>query len=626
MNLVTLEKITKQYGERVLLSNAELRINTNEHIGLLGRNGSGKSTLLRLIAGLESPDQGEVTIWGKVRVRYLSQEPNLDGELTVLETVYHSDAPLMRLLRNYESASLALQERPSDQAAQTELIKLSEEMDQGNGWAAEAEAKSILTELGINNFNAKVATLSGGQKRRVALAQVLIDPGDLLILDEPTNHIDADTVAWLEPYLQKMNASLLMVTHDRYFLQRVANRIVELDRRELLSYTGSYRDYLEAREEREAQLAVREEKRQSLLKRELVWLRRGAQARSTKQKARKQRIEEMQDVQYDRADDKVAMAMAGRRLGKRVLEAYGLSKAFGEIELFKDLDFELLPGERIGILGPNGAGKSSFLNVLSGRLPADSGELAWGETVELGYFDQQSEELQDRAEQMLGDYIEDISPLMMTKDGERVTAPQMLEWFLFPRNEQRNQIGTLSGGEKRRLYLLRVLAQRPNVLFLDEPTNDLDIQTLTVLEQFLDHFKGTLVVISHDRYFLDRNVDFIMSFEDGVLGTRYPSPYQPKKRQETKSGNKSVKTEKTAAKTAPKSKKLSWKEKRELEEIEAKMPQLEEKIAEIEETINQIGSEYQRLPALTAELEAANSDLETIMERWLVLSEIAEAQ
>ena len=624
MNLVTLERITKQYGERVLLNNAELRINTGEKIGLLGRNGSGKTTLLRLIAGLEGPDRGDVTIWGKVRVRYLAQMPDLDDELTVLETVYQSDAPLMLLLQAYEAASLALQASPADVALQEKLIQLSERMEREGGWTAEAEAKSILTELGITQFQAKVGTLSGGQRRRVALAQVLIDPGDVLILDEPTNHIDADTVAWLEPFLQKMTASLLMVTHDRYFLQRVANRIVELDRQELISYVGSYSDYLEARAEREAQLLQQEEKRQVQLRRELAWLRRGAQARSTKQKARKQRIEEMRNIRYDKADDKVALTLAGRRLGKRVLEASGLSKAFGDNVLFKDLDFELLPGERIGVLGPNGAGKSTFLNVLSGRLASDSGELSWGTTVELGYFDQQSEELIGRESETLGEYIENIAPVMKTKDGERVTAPQMLEWFLFPRGEQRNQIGTLSGGEKRRLYLLRVLAMQPNVLFLDEPTNDLDIQTLTVLEQFLDHFTGTLVVISHDRYFLDRNVDFITSFEDGVVGTRYPSPYRPRTQQKEEKKEKREESREKRSEQKDKPRKLSWKEQKELEGLDEEMPRLEERVAELEGAINEAGADYQRLAELSAELEATNLQLESVMERWLELSEIAE--
>ncbi len=624
MNLVTLERITKQYGERVLLNNAELRINTGEKIGLLGRNGSGKTTLLRLIAGLEGPDRGDVTIWGKVRVRYLAQMPDLDDELTVLETVYQSDAPLMLLLQAYEAASLALQASPADVALQEKLIQLSERMEREGGWTAEAEAKSILTELGITQFQAKVGTLSGGQRRRVALAQVLIDPGDVLILDEPTNHIDADTVAWLEPFLQKMTASLLMVTHDRYFLQRVANRIVELDRQELISYVGSYSDYLEARAEREAQLLQQEEKRQVQLRRELAWLRRGAQARSTKQKARKQRIEEMRNIRYDKADDKVALTLAGRRLGKRVLEASGLSKAFGDNVLFRDLDFELLPGERIGVLGPNGAGKSTFLNVLSGRLASDSGELSWGTTVELGYFDQQSEELIGRESETLGEYIENIAPVMKTKDGERVTAPQMLEWFLFPRGEQRNQIGTLSGGEKRRLYLLRVLAMQPNVLFLDEPTNDLDIQTLTVLEQFLDHFTGTLVVISHDRYFLDRNVDFITSFEDGVVGTRYPSPYRPRTQQKEEKKEKREESREKRSEQKDKPRKLSWKEQKELEGLDEEMPRLEERVAELEGAINEAGADYQRLAELSAELEATNLQLESVMERWLELSEIAE--
>ncbi|MDJ0757064.1 MAG: ABC-F family ATP-binding cassette domain-containing protein [Ardenticatenaceae bacterium] len=621
MNLITLSQVTKQYGERVLLDQVDLLINEGERIGLLGRNGSGKTTLLRLLADEETPDRGEIVRWGHVRWRYVNQSPRFDPHLTVLETVFQSDAPHLQLLQQYEKAVRHVAEQPDNTTYQQEIHRLTAEMERTNGWAAEADAKAILTKLGITTFDTPIGRLSGGQQRRVALAQGLIDPGHLLILDEPTNHIDADTVAWLEEHLKGLPAAVMMVTHDRYFLENVATRIVELDRRQLISYPGNYRQYLEQRAAREAQLQQQEEKRQTWLKRELAWLHRGAQARSTKQKARKQRIEELQDIKYDRGNERVAMSLASRRLGKRVLEARNLSKTLGGIPLFTNLDFDLIPGDRLGIVGPNGTGKSTLLNVLSGLMPADQGEVKWGSTVELGYFDQLNSELEENQQRTALEYIEDKAPLIHTAGGERVTAGQMLEWFLFPRPEQRTQIGSLSGGEQRRLYLLRTLITQPNVLLLDEPTNDLDVQTLTVLEQFLDHFKGCLIVVSHDRYFLDRNVDYIMPFAAGVLGTKYPSPYRPAFLSPSAANGSVKKSPQKSPSSTEKKTRLTWKENRELEALEIEIADLETQIAEFESSINQAGSDYEKLQRLTAELDLTNEALENKMARWLELSE-----
>ncbi len=625
MNLLTIENLSKQFSERLLFDNANLVINEGDRIGLIGVNGSGKSTLLRIVAGLEAPDSGSVNIWGGVSVEYLPQEPPLDDALTVLATIFHSDSPQMRLLRDYEAVNEALHQQPDAADLQARLADLSADMDSQGGWAAEANAKAVLTKLGITNFAASVGTLSGGQRKRVALARALIDRADLLILDEPTNHIDADTIAWLEEYLAATPGALLMVTHDRYFLDRVVNRIVELDRRQLVLYVGTYSQYLEQREERNIRLAETETKRRGLLRRELEWLRRGAMARSTKQKARKQRVEELMEIQADRGENTVAISLAGRRLGGQVLKTQKLEKRYGDAMILNGVDFQLEPGDRIGIMGPNGAGKSTFLDILAGKTTPDGGSVQWGDTVRLAYYDQRSADLND--DMRLLEFIEKEAPLIRTKEGELVEAAKMLEWFLFPRNLQRARIGSLSGGERRRLYLLRTLIHQPNVLFLDEPTNDLDIQTLTVLEEFLDYFTGCLIVVSHDRYFLDRTVDFLVALDNGQLGPRYPTPYTtydrlrrealpvvaaPKVIAEPGAG---------AQKTPAPVRKISWKTQRELETVETRVAELEAQKANLLAAMNAAGADYVLLQRLGDQLAALDVDLESALERWLELSE-----
>jgi ATP-binding cassette subfamily F protein uup len=633
MNLVTLQNATFHMGERTLLDDVSLLINEGDHIGLIGPNGSGKTTLLRIISGQEPLATGNLTVWGNVRIQFLPQDPFIDPNLTVIEAVFQSDAPQMQLLLSYQQISAHLQRQPQDPEVQAKFSVISAQMDQVNGWSAEAEAETILTRLGITDFNAKIGTLSGGQHKRVALAHALIDPADLLILDEPTNHIDAETIAWLEKHLEQRSGGLLMVTHDRYFLDRIANRIVDLDRRQLVSYPGNYTQYLELSAQRHEGLASSEQKRQQLLKRELEWVRRSPMARGTKQKARIQRVEELKKLSIDRRESQIGMSLASRRLGKRVLEARGLSKSFGDLTLFEHQDFDLNPGDRVGILGPNGAGKSTFLNVLAGKIQADSGTFTWGETVVLGYYDQQSEGLRD--DQRVIDYIANSAPLIKNAEGVRIDAAQMLEWFLFTRAEQQTYIGSLSGGERRRLYLLHTLVTQPNVLFLDEPTNDLDIQTLAVLEEFLDNFKGCLIVVSHDRYFLDRNVDFLIPFEDGIQGTRYPTPYESylekreaesaernvlnverKSNSQQATGNRQRETEKP--------KKLTWKEKQELTAVTTRLSELETLIPELESAINNAGSDYVKLQDFADQLAATKAELEEVEFRWLELSEKAE--
>lgn len=624
MNLATITDLGKQYGERVLLDGVSLLINRGDRIGLIGRNGSGKTTLLRLVAGLEAPDRGSVTVWGQVRVRYLAQADQLDPARSVLETIFQTPTPQMQAAAAYEAAQAALQRRPDDAAAQAALTRAVQTMDALDGWSAERRAKTILSRLGAPADHTPVGALSGGQQKRVALAQALLDPADLLILDEPTNHIDADAIAWLEEYLLATPSALLLVTHDRYFLDRVVNQIVELDRRTLVKYPGNYTRYLEQRAARHELLAKQEEKRQNLLRRELEWLRRSPMARSTKQKARKQRVQEILTLRYDRNDQRVAMALGSRRLGKQVLTARNLTAAFDGVPVFSGVDFDLAQGERIGIVGPNGAGKSTLLNLLAGRLQPATGSITWGPTVELGYYDQQSAGLRD--DRRVIDFIAGDLPLILTADGERVEAAQMLEWFLFSRADQQALIGSLSGGERRRLYLLAVLMQRPNVLFLDEPTNDLDIETLQVLEEFLDHFVGSLVVVSHDRYFLDRNVDFIYAFSADGIGSRYPTPFAEYQRLHTAdlAAIKAPRAPRVLTAPPPAEggrNKLSWKEQRELEQLETTIAELEARKTELTAALSAPLGDYTQLSALAAELATLDQTLETALGRWLDLSE-----
>lgn len=629
MNLVTLEGVRKQYSERLLLDDVELKINVGDRICLIGPNGCGKSTLLRIITGEETADAGKIVIWGGVQVQSLAQEPALDDTLTVLEQIYQSPDPRMHLLREYDRVSLLLQADPSQADVRNRLSDLSADMDRTGAWAAEANARTIYTRLGISDFDARIGALSGGQRKRVALAHALITPADLLILDEPTNHVDAETIDWLETFLVQRSGALLMVTHDRYFLERVANRIVTLEGRKLINYPGNYSQFLEQSNRRKEQMAGSERKRLNLLRRELAWLRRGATARGTKQKARKQRIEELWHDSPRQDDGRIAISLASRRLGKKVLAAAGLSKTYGDLTLFRDLDFFLEPGDRIGVIGPNGSGKSTFLDILAGKTAPDTGEVEWGTTVHLAYFDQQSAGLPN--DRRVLDFIEEKAALIRTPSGERFEAAQVLEWFLFSRAEQQAWIASLSGGERRRLYLLYCLMGQPNVLFLDEPTNDLDLETLYVLEQFLDHYAGALVIVSHDRFFLDRNVDFYVSFEEGVLGSRIPGPY------ESFAASRQVGPPAQPAATAraagkllkpgqDRPRRLSWKERQELERLEGEIGRLSESARILEHEINHSGEDYERLRTLAAELERLQVEQAGLEERWLELTIIGEGE
>ena len=466
-----------------------------------------------------------------MRVAYLPQNPALDPDLTVIEQIFRGDAPEIRLLREYERAADALAHAPGDAALQQAAAELVARMDAAGAWALENDARAILTRLGITELSARVSDLSGGQRKRVAMAGALIVPADLLILDEPTNHIDIETVAWLETFLARSTAALLLVTHDRYFLDRVVGRIVELDHARLYSYPGNYSRFLELKAERAEKQASDESRRQTILRRELAWLRRGAQARTTKQQARIDRIATMQAAKPDTQPDSLEISAASRRIGKRVIELAGVAKRYDSKILIRDLTLSIGPRDRIGIIGPNGSGKSTLLNMIAGRVAPDTGTIAIGDTVHLSYYDQESAEL-DESQRVI-DYIKEGAELLRDGQGATITAAQMLERFVFPSAAHYTPIGRLSGGERRRLYLLRKLIGAPNVLLLDEPTNDLDIQTLTLLEDYLDApesrrddgFAGAVIVVSHDRYFLDRTVSRLLAFEGDGAVVEYPGAY-----------------------------------------------------------------------------------------------------
>jgi len=648
MNILTVEQLTKSYGEKILFQDASFGMEEGDKIGIIGVNGTGKSTFLRVIAGLEPPDSGKISIGGRIRVRYLAQNPEFAPDNTVLQQVFEGELPEMKAIREYTETMELLELRPHDEALQQKLLKLSQQMDNLQAWQLESDAKIILSKLGIRNYDAKMGTLSGGQRKRVALAAALIQPSDLLILDEPTNHIDNESVAWLEQYLQKRRGALLMITHDRYFLDRVANVMLELDHGRLFRYEANYSRFLELKAEREEREAASEQKRQNLLRNELAWIRRGAKARTTKQKARIERFEKLKEQGPIHGSGELDVSVASTRLGRKILEIEGLRKTVGDKVLIDDLSYIAVPEDRIGIVGPNGSGKSTLLNLIAGRLEPDSGKIVMGPTVKLGYFTQEHQEM-DGSQRVI-EYIKDEAEVVRTADGSAITAAQMLERFLFPPAMQWTPIARLSGGEKRRLYLLRVLMSAPNVLLLDEPTNDLDIQTLSVLEQYLDDFPGVVIVVSHDRFFLDRTVDKIMAFEghgrvrvhvgsyseyaewmlrnggeaSGVSGSRDcagagASGKHFGEGKSAGSGNGSP------AKEAPREKlKFSYNEQREFEQIDGLIEAAENKLAALQTEMESAGSDAAKLQELLQAQEACEQELERLMERWTYLNELAE--
>lgn len=627
MNLLSAEGITKSYSEKKLFNNISLGINDGDKIGVIGINGTGKSTLLKVIAGVEELDDGRIIRSNGLQIEYLSQNPAFEEDSTVIQQVFKGNSPVMKLLREYEEAL-------NNNSSPERIMKLTQQIDLLNGWTLESEAKSILSKLGILDFTEKVGTLSGGQRKRIALAAALIQPSNLLILDEPTNHLDNDTIDWLEQYLNKRKGALLMVTHDRYFLDRVVNVIIELDRGNLYSYKGNYTEFLEKKSERMEREEASEAKRQNLLRKELAWIRRGAKARTTKQKARIDRFEKLSSQEVDIVEDKIDISVGSSRLGKKVIEINNISKAYGNRTLIKNFDYTVLRDDRIGIVGPNGMGKSTLINIIAGKLEGDGGYVDLGETVKIGLYSQETNFLKE--DMRVIEYIRETAEYLTTAEGEKITASQMLERFLFPPESQWTPIEKLSGGEKRRLYLLKVLMEAPNVLLLDEPTNDLDIETLTILEDYIDNFQGAVIAVSHDRYFLDRIAEKIFAFKEGGEIVQYSGNYSDYrlKSQEEKviqlDGEKSKATvdkNKAAVDKIEEKKKplrFSYMEQRDYEQIDGIIGELEEKLNEIEEKINSTTADYTLLQDLLEEKEEVENKLEEKMERWIYLNDIAE--
>lgn len=628
MNLITLENITKSYSEKVLVNNISLGINSGEKIGLIGVNGTGKSTLLKIIAGAEEPDNGTITKPNKVRIEYLPQNPYYDENATVLEQVFKGTSSEMKLLRDYQNILDSLNTNFDDNL-NNELIKLQEKIDALNLWDLESEAKSVLTKLGISNFNQKISELSGGQRKRISLASALITPCELLILDEPTNHLDNDTIDWLEEYLNNKNLSLLMITHDRYFLDRVTNRIIELDKGKLFSYDGNYSVFLEKKMERLALESSMEQKRQSLIRTELAWVKRGARARTTKQKARLQRFDDLVNNEVLSNNENLEITTASSRLGKKIIEIHNISKSFGNKKVINDLDYAVSRIDRIGIIGKNGIGKSTLINILNGKLNPDCGHIEIGETVKISCFSQDDSHME--LEMRAIDYVKEVSDYIETSDGQKITASQMCERFLFDGTMQYTLIKKLSGGERRRLHLLRTLMSAPNVLLLDEPTNDLDIETLNRLEDYLDEFPGVVICVSHDRYFLDRVCNKMFAYKGHGDIDIYTGNYSDylifKEDQCDEIETIQEKPKNDVKKEKPKNNKklkFTFNEQREFDVIDDDIASLENKIQSIDNNLDKYSTDFTKLQEMLDEKSNLEKELEFKYERWEYLNNLAE--
>lgn len=608
MNLITADHLTHSYTERLLLDDTSFSLGENEKVGIIGINGTGKSTLLKILAGIVEPDSGKITMGRNLRIGYLSQKPEFANKITALE------------------AALPLKKDIADSPANYE-----------------PQAKNMMNKLGFKNHTQPIEELSGGQRKRIALIRTLLTPADILILDEPTNHLDSAMNEWLEDYLKKYRGALIMITHDRYFLDTVVNRIVEIDKGKLYSYECNYLGFLERKAQREEIANATERKRQSLLKTEIAWMMRGARARSTKQKAHIQRYENLRDMKAPATDSTIEISSASSRLGKTTIELEHISKSYDNIPVISDFTYFFLRNDRVGIIGPNGCGKSTLMNIITGNVTPDSGIVTIGQTVKIGYFSQENEAMDESLRVI--DYVREGGEVIHTKDGT-VSASVMLERFLFPPDQQYSIIGKLSGGEKRRLYLLRILMEAPNILILDEPTNDLDIATLTRLEDYLDSFEGIVITVSHDRYFLDRVVSRIFCFENGTI-KQYEGGYTDYLNHTThkldvtdagiSSSEKNSPDDDTAEETdkpkvtkdnwkdgQTKKLKMSYKEEKEFETIESDIATLEQQIEDTDNEMLKAANDFVKLGELSAKKEELQKELEHKMDRWMYLEELAD--
>lgn len=632
MQTMKAEGLTSTYGEKVLFDHVDFIINENDRIGLIGVNGSGKTSLLNVIAGAVSPEQGQITTPNDYSIGYLKQQPALDESKTIMEAVFAGDQPVFKTIRAYEQALADFSNHPEDSRAINRYTKMQAKMDQEEAWEADSRIKTILTQLKIKDTSQKIGDLSGGQQKRVGLAQVLIQQPDLLLLDEPTNHLDLDSVIWLQDFLASYKGAVVIVTHDRYFLDQVTNHIWELSFGKLYHYDGNYQDFVQKKAERVELAKETEQKNQQLYKKELAWMRTGAKARSTKQKGRINRFHDLEGkIGHLQTDEDISINLGSQRLGKDVVEFKDADLKLGDHQILKDFNWLVQAGDRIGITGENGAGKTSLLNVIAQRIPLDSGVLKIGETVKLGYYTQQTEGIDD--DKRMISFLTEVADSVTDKDGNKISVTQLLERFLFPRFMHGTLIRKLSGGEKRRLYLLKILMQQPNVLLLDEPTNDLDIGTLTVLEDYLDNFAGTVITVSHDRYFLDKVADNLLIFKgQGEIEryTGYFTEYLAKKAaakeaaQQRSTTTKKAKAPRLQKKQPAKKTKLTYAEEIEWEQVNDDLDQLSQQQKELEEQMAAAANDYTKIAELQKQLTAVQKAVDEKTARWEYLSNYVE--
>lgn len=626
MKELKIEGLTHSFGMKQLFNQIDFSIIENQKIGLIGVNGTGKTTLLDILAGKLKPDSGIRSKPGDYTIGYLKQNQDINLERSVLDIVFDGDNPLMRTVRYYEHVLQQLTDNPLDEKIQREFTRAEQQMNSEDAWNASTSAKSILTRLGIQDMSVQAKQLSGGQQKRIALAQVLIQEPDLLILDEPTNHLDFEMIRWLEQFLANYKGALLLVTHDRYFLDRVVNHMIELSHGQLHEYVGNYQEYVRQKAEREETESQITHKKKQLYKQELAWMRAGVKARGTKQQARKNRFDDLKEsVQQTKNDSSIDMKLSGTRLGKKVIEMEKASFKRDEQIILNSFDLLIQKTDRIGITGENGSGKTTFLDILTGKIPLDSGIVTIGETVKFAYYKQINEEMD--ADKRVISYLREIAEEVRLADGTQVSVAQLLEQFMFERNTHGSLIRSLSGGEKRRLYLLKLLMQQPNVLILDEPTNNLDIQTLTVLEEYIEQFSGAVVAVSHDRYFLDKIADKLLLFQgkgkiEEYFGSMTQYLEEEKFRKEPDESKEKIKPqEETNINHSKEKTKLSYMEKKEWETIEEDIFNLEKQLEDIKEQMTEAGSDYEIIGELNEKQELLETELEEKMERWEYLSE-----